>query len=167
LLRRYGDTVVANFAGHTHMDDFRLIGDGGVYSGFALITPALSPIFGQNPAYRTVVFDQAGGLLDQTTYGVTNLGEADAAIPPRWRIEYTFSQEWQLPRVDLASLEQLYTMITTVPADRTRWHTLFAVSSPVYWTQNRGGADQIRADDCATGHVSTADFRQCWCGVGK
>ncbi len=167
LLRRYDDTVVANFAGHTHMDDFRLIGDGGAYSGFALITPALSPIFGQNPAYRTAVFDQAGGILDQTTYGVTNLGEADAAMPPRWQIEYTFSQEWRLPRVDLASLEQLYTMITTRPADRARWHTLFAVSSPVYWTQNRGGADEIRAFDCATGHVSTAGFRQCWCGAGK
>jgi sphingomyelin phosphodiesterase acid-like 3 len=27
LLRRYADTIVASFAGHTHMDDFRLIGD--------------------------------------------------------------------------------------------------------------------------------------------
>jgi hypothetical protein len=27
LLRCYADTVVASFAGHTHMDDFRLIGD--------------------------------------------------------------------------------------------------------------------------------------------
>ena len=27
LLRRYADTVIASFAGHTHMDDFRLVGD--------------------------------------------------------------------------------------------------------------------------------------------
>ena len=122
------------------MDDFRLIGDQGRYFGFTLITPALSPIFGQNPAFRTVEFERAGDILDETTYGVTNLGEADAAIPLRWRVEYTFSHEWQLPRVDLPNLERLYTMITTVPADRTRWHTLFPVSSPVYWTQNGGGA---------------------------
>jgi sphingomyelin phosphodiesterase acid-like 3 len=167
LLRRYADTIAANFAGHTHMDDFRLIGDGNHYFGFTLITPALSPIFGQNPAFRSVVFDQAGGILDQTTFGVTNLGAADAAMPPRWRLEYTFSAEWQLPRVDLPSLEQLYTMIATVPKDRERWHTLFPVSSPVYWTENHADTNAIRAFDCATGHVSAADYQRCWCGNGK
>jgi sphingomyelin phosphodiesterase acid-like 3 len=167
LLSRYGDTIAASFAGHTHMDDFRLVGDGSRYFGFVLITPALSPIFGQNPAFRTVTFDWAGSILDETTFGVTNLGEAGAAMPPRWRVEYTFSREWRLPRLDLASLEQLYAMITTVPEDRALWHTLFPVSSQVYWTQNRGGADEIRAYDCATGRVSVADYRQCWCGGGK
>ena len=38
LLRRYADTVVASFAGHTHMDDFRLIGDSGGHYAFALTT---------------------------------------------------------------------------------------------------------------------------------
>ncbi len=167
LLRRFGGTIRASFAGHTHMDDFRLIGDQGRYFGFTLITPALSPIFGQNPAFRTVEFERAGDILDETTYGVTNLGEADAAIPLRWRVEYTFSHEWQLPRVDLPNLERLYAMITIVPADRTRWHTLFPVSSPVYWTQNGGGAVEVRANDCATGYAVPADFRRCWCGNGK
>ena len=60
LLRRFAGTIAASFAGHTHMDDFRLIGDQGRYFGFTLITPALSPIFGQNPAFRTVDFDRAG-----------------------------------------------------------------------------------------------------------
>lgn len=167
LSQRYGDTIAASFAGHTHMDDFRLVGGGSGYFGFVLITPALSPIFGQNPSFRTVTFDRAGGILDETTFGVTNLGEAGATIPARWRVEYTFSREWQLPQVDLISLERLYAMITTVPEDRALWHTLFPVSSPVYWTQNPGGADETRAYDCATGHVSVADYRQCWCGGGK
>ena len=88
-------------------------------------------------------------------------------MPPRWRLEYTFSAEWQLPRVDLPSLQQLYTMIATVPKDRERWHTLFPVSSPVYWTENHADTNAIRAFDCATGHVSTADYQRCWCGNGK
>ena len=76
LLKRYADTVTASFAGHTHMDDFRLIGDAEGRYGFALITPAVSPIFGQNPAFRTFVYDAAGGILDQTTYDLTNLPQA-------------------------------------------------------------------------------------------
>ncbi len=167
LLRRFAGTIAASFAGHTHMDDFRLIGDGQRHFGFALITPALSPIFGQNPAFRTVDFDRAGVVLDETTFGVTNLGATGAAMPPHWQVEYTFSPEWQLPRVDLPSLERLYAMITSAPSDRVRWHTLFPVSSPVYWTENSGGADEVRANDCATGHIGAAEFRECWCGRGK
>jgi hypothetical protein len=41
------------------------------------------------------------------------------------------------------------------------------VSSPVYWTQNHGGADETRAYECAEGHVSIADYQQCWCSGGK
>jgi sphingomyelin phosphodiesterase acid-like 3 len=167
LLRRYRDTVVANFAGHTHMDDFRLIGNGGHFFSFVLITPALSPIFGQNPAFRSVVFDNAGSLLDQTTYVLTNLSEVDANTPAKWQPEYTFTHEWRLSRIDLPNLERLYAMITQAPEGRTRWHTLFVVSSPFYWPHSSSAADVIRAYDCATGHVSVADYRQCWCEDGK
>jgi sphingomyelin phosphodiesterase acid-like 3 len=43
LLRRYTETVAASFAGHTHMDDFRLIGDADGHFAFTLVTPAVSP----------------------------------------------------------------------------------------------------------------------------
>jgi sphingomyelin phosphodiesterase acid-like 3 len=167
LLRRYADTVVAAFAGHTHMDDFRLIGDAKGNFAFALITPAVSPIFGQNPAFRTVTYDSVGGIIDQATYDLTNLSETGARTPPKWQLEYTFTREWRLPRVDLASLERLHATITTVPEDRALWRTLFPVSSLVYWPQNHGGADETRAYDCAEGHVFIADYRQCWCGGAK
>jgi hypothetical protein len=46
---------------------------------------------------------------------------------------------------------------------------LFAVSSPIYWGQTPGGdaPRALRAYDCATGHVGSAAFQQCWCGGGK
>lgn len=171
LLQRYADTVVASFAGHTHMDDFRLIGDAGARYAFTLITPALSPIFGQNPAFRTVAYDPAGAILDQTTYDLTNLPSATApgSAPPRWRAEYTFTQEWQLPRVDLLSLDRLDSLIREVPAERERWHTLFPVSSPVYWAPFSGRnelAQAVRAFHCATGNILPGDYRQCYCSRG-
>ena len=128
LLRRYADSVVASFAGHTHMDDFRLIADAEGRYGFAVITPAVSPIFGQNPAFRTVTFDAAGGILDQTTYDLMNLPQATTAaggVPAEWRAEYTFIRLWSLPRVDLPSLDHLYSLITDVPAEGEQWHRIF------------------------------------------
>ncbi len=108
LMRQYADTVKASIAGHTHMDDFRLMGDAAGNYGFVLITPALSPIYGQNPAFRTLAYDADGALLDQTTYNLTNLFQTSIGFPARWQMEYAFTREWGLPRIDLASLEQLY-----------------------------------------------------------
>jgi sphingomyelin phosphodiesterase acid-like 3 len=170
LLKRYADTIAASFAGHTHMDDFRLIGDAEGRYGFALITPAVSPIFGQNPAFRTVVYGPQGGILDQTTYDLTNLPQATAAVggvPPEWRAEYTFTRQWGLPRVDLASLDHLYTQITDVPAQREQWQIIFPVSSPVYWVPFSGGSGQlaqaVRAFRCASGNLGPSDYGQCYC----
>lgn len=172
LLRRYADTVVATFAGHTHMDDFRLIGDADGRYAFTLITPAVSPIFGQNPAFRTVAYDSTGSILDQTTYDLANLPQATAAgsAAPAWQAEYTFTQQWRLPRVDLPSLDRLYSLTGEEP-ERERWHTIFPVSSPAYWPQfssaGESGAQAIRAFRCASGNVRFPDYRQCYCGAAK
>jgi sphingomyelin phosphodiesterase acid-like 3 len=169
LLKRYADTVAAGFAGHTHMDDFRLIGDADGRYGFALITPAVSPIFGQNPAFRTVVYDTQGGILDQTTYDLTNLPQATAAggVSPEWRAEYTFTRQWSLPRVDLPSLDRLYSLITDAPAQREQWHRIFPGSSPVYWAPFSGESEQlaqaVRAFRCASGNLAPSDYGQCYC----
>jgi hypothetical protein len=97
-------------------------------------TPALGPIFGQNPAFRTVVYDPDGVVLDRATYDLANLGAASVGggVPPVWQAEYTVTQAWHLPRVDLPSLVRLSQMIAEVLADRGRWRTLYAVSSPGY-----------------------------------
>ena len=171
LMRRYSNTIVASFAGHTHMDDFRLLGDDAGYYGFVLITPGLSPIYRQNPAFRTVVADASGGILDQTTYELANLREAaDASgVVPDWRAEYTFTQAWQLPRIDLASLTRLYTVIADVPGATARWHRFYPVSSPVYWSagSDEAGPQAILAYHCATGHVLLQNYGQCYCGGEK
>ena len=169
LLKRYADTIAAGFAGHTHMDDFRLIGDAEGRYGFALITPAVSPIFGQNPAFRTLVYDAGGGILDQTTYDLTNLLQATAAagVSPEWRAEYTFTRQWSLPRVDLPSLDHLYSLITDAPAERDQWHVIFPVSSAVYWAPFAGRSEQlaqaVQAFRCASGNVAPSDYGQCYC----
>ncbi|MGA7264979.1 MAG: hypothetical protein WBX30_29415 [Stellaceae bacterium] len=170
LMKRYADAVAVSFAGHTHMDDFRLIADAEGRYGFAVITPAVSPIFGQNPAFRTVSFDAAGEILDQTTYDLTNLPQATTAaggVPAEWRAEYTFTRQWSLPRVDLPSLDHLYSLITDVPAEGEQWHRIFPVSSPVYWAPFSSGDEQlaqaIRAFRCASGNVAPSNYQRCYC----
>jgi len=115
------------------------------------------------------MYDSAGGILDHTTYTLTNLPEATASggAPAIWRAEYTFTQEWHLPRVDLPSLERLYSLIQNEPAVGARWHAIFTVSSQYYWSQFSGGqsdAQAVRAFRCATGNVLPSEYGQCYCG---
>ncbi len=81
-------TITASFAGHDHTDDFRVIHAGATGGEFVLIDPPISPIYGQNPAFRVVTFGTEGGLADQSTYYLTNLqaaaergsGQVDAGV---------------------------------------------------------------------------------------
>lgn len=162
LMQRYAGTIAAGFAGHLHMDDFRLTGAGG---GFVLITPAVSPIFGQNPAFRVVSFDDAGGLLDQTTYDLTNLPTAGAGAPAAWKAEYTFTREWHLPRFDTASLARLARMIAQRPAVRRQWVRFYGVSSPIIALALAAhDGHPARAVLCAPAHLSPQDYDRCYCG---
>ncbi|HJU18951.1 MAG TPA: hypothetical protein VJ770_21050 [Stellaceae bacterium] len=165
LMRRYSGTIAVAFAGHLHMDDFRLIENRGKPVGFILVTPAVSPIFGQNPAFRTVSFDEAGGLVDETTYELANLTAAGAGAPTAWKAEYIFTREWRLPRLDAASLARLAQRLDEKPSARERWQQLYAVSSPVYWRLLALlGASPARAFRCAATNLSPPEFDRCTCG---
>jgi sphingomyelin phosphodiesterase acid-like 3 len=67
LLRQHADTVTATYAGHTHMDEFRVIGSGGRIDGFRLNTPGISPVFGQNPGFHVYSYGASAELLDRET----------------------------------------------------------------------------------------------------
>jgi hypothetical protein len=71
-----------------------------------------------------------------------------------------------LPRIDLPSLQRLYSLITDDPAAGERWHVIFPVSTPVYWAPFSGGTQQlaqaVRAFRCAAGNIRPSDYGQCY-----
>src|SRR5258708_37951022 len=112
-----------------------------------------------------MAYNPAGSLLDQTTYDLTNLPEATASggVTPAWQVEYTFTQQWGLPRVDLPSLARLYSLTEAAAEERERWHTLFPVSSQAYWPQlssGGGGGEQAgQTFYCAFGNTALLGLR--------
>jgi|GEM_PF-4009179 len=112
------------------------------------MTQAPSPIVGQDGRLRS-------RRRRPRSYNLRSHQPAgrNRAVPATWQPEYTFTQEWHLPRVDLGSLERLYKTLQDVPEARERWHALFPVSSPVYWSRSSVGgehqAQAMRASDAA------------------
>jgi hypothetical protein len=159
LLAKYEGTVIASLAGHTHTDDFRLINASGASPGFVLISPAVSPVYMQNPAFRVVTFANDGLLSDASVYYLTNLEFAGGKTRGEWAKEYTFSQEWKLGRPDAASLAILYDRIKTKTDVRDEWLKLYNVSSSAAYLP----ANSAPGFYCAAKELDPETYSSCYC----
>ena len=161
LLKQYEATVIVSLAGHTHSDDFRLINSSGAKPEFVLISPAISPIYRQNPAFRVVSFANDGSLSDESVYYLTNLEFASSKTRGEWEKEYTFSQEWKLGRPDGASLAALYDQIKTKSEVRDEWLKFFNVSSSAAYLP----ANSAPGIYCAIEELDPETYANCYCAT--
>ncbi|HVA12572.1 MAG TPA: metallophosphoesterase [Stellaceae bacterium] len=164
LMLRYRDTIAANIAGHLHTDAFRILRERGAPFGFVMIAPALSPIFGQNPAFRRVEIGADGTIADETTFYLANLPEAAGGAAPQWRAETRFDRAWGLPRFDAASLDRLYRRIGTSLEARTRWIATYGVQGPAGAAITPGNFPVYR---CSVGSDRITDVARCLCGEAR
>jgi sphingomyelin phosphodiesterase acid-like 3 len=161
ILEEYSTMIAANFAGHNHTDDFRVMQSHGGREGFVLIDPPISPIYGQNPAFRVIDFKSDGSLADQSTYYVTNLKDARSDNPGKWAREYSFVEEWGSPQLDASSLRNIYGRIKSDPQARAQWLKLLDVSSADD-TVPAAGVDSL---DCAIAGLEPDSYESCYCPV--
>ncbi len=140
LLDEYQSTVELNLAGHTHLDDFRLLKTAQA-TFVVLINPGLSPNINQNPAFRLFSVDGHGRVTGETTYFA-----ADAANPT-WQAEYSEHG------LNLKDFEARYKKM----ADGD-WQGYFSVSRPTSLSTAPG---YLRSLYCATGNTDPAAFSAC------
>lgn len=110
----YSSTIAGNFAGHTHNDDFRLIG-GVATSGaeeLMRVTPSISPVFGNNPGYQVYTYNPLDfSLVDETTYTLDLQSRS-----PAWSQEYDYVRTYGQNLATPAAWNAAYTEILTNPA---------------------------------------------------
>ncbi|MBN9689456.1 MAG: metallophosphoesterase [Verrucomicrobia bacterium] len=131
LLARHEKRIQFGFAGHTHMDDFRLVHLGPRPVLVTKIVPGVSPIFGNNPGYHLVTYDRRSGrILDYQTAGYRLNGPE----PRVWALEYTFSQAYPGSRLEPESLESLGRQVipgTAVGAIYRQWYSVAGQPTPI------------------------------------
>jgi len=147
LLDQYRKTIELNLAGHTHLDDIRLVKTEHAET-LVIINPGVSPNVGQNPAYRLVTVDAKARPTDITTYYLPKL---DAL---KWEQEYSLRSAYGLKKVDAASYQKLYEGI--VGSDK--WKLYYSVSRPAAVSDEKS---YQRSLYCATGNSSPEAFQKC------
>jgi predicted phosphodiesterase len=147
LLRRFGTTVRYGIYGHTHMNDFRLIADA---DGTPLIgsqgIPAVSPMYGNDPAFVVMSIDSASGAIDDyTMYTLKNLAIAGSTAPAVWSQEYDFDDVFGGGWLSAATFARVHRSIASDASVR---------------------ANYILYHDAGSGRASiSSSWRAYWCGI--
>jgi hypothetical protein len=160
LIGRYKDQVRIAFAGHTHMDDFRVIPDAGGAPALATrVTPAVTPLFGNNPAFTALLYSRTdASIADYATFYLSNLAKVGPGVAPDWKLEYTFKDAYQAPGYDAASLSALAKRIQTDDAVRASFMRYYAVAGQSSMTPSNWSAYA-----CAQTAITPDAFESCAC----
>jgi hypothetical protein len=163
LLERYGDILQNSYAGHTHMDDFRVVASRGEPIVLTHITPAVSPIYQNNPGFGVVLYDRTSGdLIDYATVYLTNLAGAGRGEPAEWAIEYTFRDAYGYTAYDPRTALQLAQSIKDDAAARDDYITFYPVTTAS--TNPPIDGQNWLAYACAQTEFTPDAFAACYCG---
>jgi sphingomyelin phosphodiesterase acid-like 3 len=142
------DTILGSFAGHTHQDEFRFAG-----GDFIHITPSVSPVFGNNPAFEIVDVNRRGAVAGYTAHHLPNV-----ALP--WSREYSFDAAYAKPNYSAATLTELERAIGTDAATRAAYFGYLSSGAA------KPSAEALAAWKgywCGLRQMAGAAFSACYC----
>lgn len=141
ICQRYAHVIGPIFAGHTHMDEYRLIlqRDGKSYKA-VIVTPGVSPQFGNNPAFKVITL--AGEDWEPLDYRAVNC-DLDLSSPD-FSTYYVFSEAYstEMPlEASLAALLPTMAMDLSLQGTYARFYdsghdaadVIDDVNWPAYW----------------------------------
>ena len=158
LMQQYASTVTVSLAGHTHADDFRLMASGASPYAYVHITPAVSPMFTNNPAYESI----RASALDATILDYSVIILPLGSPQPAWETEYTFSTAYGQPSYTPATVMAVRNAIQTDAATRALYMRYYTASNP--------NSTMISSKSwfgywCGTGARTAATFTSCYCPI--
>jgi sphingomyelin phosphodiesterase acid-like 3 len=156
LIKQYKNTIVANFAGHTHMDDFRVIEDNGTPVSFIHITPSISPKNGNNPAIQLVEWDTADMTLNNSiTHYFKGIETVGSNV---WVPEYNFNIQYGEKGINANTLNNVAQKIYNAKdSAREKYFQFYEVdrTNPV--------PDKWMAYWCGLSKLTKEEYRDCYC----
>jgi hypothetical protein len=163
LLEQYWDVLQSSYSGHTHMDNFRVVATAaGEPILLTHITPAVSPIYQNNPGFALVLYDRASGdLIDYATVYLTNLETAGRGEAAKWAIEYTLGGAYGYTAYNPETASALAQAIRSDPAVLEHYITFYPVSTAS--TDPPIDQQNWRAFACGQTELTVESFAACYC----
>lgn len=122
ILAAHKDVVRDGYAGHTHIDDFRVFTDASGVPYFQThIVPSISRDHHNSPGFETGVYEKTSGAM--VDYAATYLRNSPvgASQPSDWRLSYDFRRESRLSNYSPESLETVALLVRSSEVVRSRF----------------------------------------------
>jgi hypothetical protein len=137
ILAKYPGQISFLLAGHTHMDEYRILSPEHVVE----VTPGISPVFGNDPAFKLFT-------IDTTTFTAADyqaIKYSLATAPLDFAKNYTFTSAYSLPSCANVSLKTLFPQLTKSSALQALFRSAYFSGSasqslitnlnwPAYWS---------------------------------
>ncbi len=145
----YPGLITQIFAGHTHMDEYRILPSSEIVE----ITPGITPWMGNNPAFKVYTF--SGDTYKAIDYSSLNY---DLSVnPAQFSNYYTFSAAYSMQGLLNDSLTQLNPMLVTN----------FAKQSLYKGNYFSGHNYTVRTTPFMVWPITYANWPVVWCGMRK
>jgi sphingomyelin phosphodiesterase acid-like 3 len=160
VMLKHRKNVQVVFAGHTHMDDFRIVGTNERPLVVNKLVPSVSPIFRNNPAFQVYRFEgSTGAISSYETYYLANLVTAER--PTRlqdlqWLPEYEFRSAYGQERLDISAVSSIARGLQTNSSIRDTYMRFYSVSAPPQFDKA-----MLPAYSCAILHTTLEEFEKC------
>lgn len=125
-LTEFSSVITGILPAHIHMDAFQLVATDSTIANIPVsFTPAISPIYGNNPAFKIYQYDSESFELKnfETYYYPLSLR------PDKWQKEYSFNQVYQ-PHCDYCNLEHGMTLLKKDNQLAYQYKKYYVVDSP-------------------------------------
>ncbi|MFZ0806409.1 MAG: hypothetical protein WAN03_09515, partial [Candidatus Sulfotelmatobacter sp.] len=156
ILSKYPGLIAMGIAGHTHMDEFRVLPTGDVMFGI----PGISPVFGNNPAFK--IFTIAQDTLMPMDYQSINYNLAASPAATQFNSLYTFSGAYGATANTTleSSFQQLYPQLTPTAPGTATFLNYYVSSSAIFsWNMANTGNWPLYA--CGFSQMDEQDYVDC------
>ncbi|WP_298467818.1 metallophosphoesterase [uncultured Erythrobacter sp.] len=152
------DDFAMAFAGHTHMDSFRVLSDQSSPYLAMRIGPAVTTWNGNAPSFTVMDYNTTDGAVsDYNVYTLTNVDDNVPAAKATWSKEYSFASAYGSGGYTAKKLASVADSIETgTGSDYTAFTT--------YYKAEPGMPRQWRYFACATNELSDSAYNSCATG---
>jgi hypothetical protein len=147
LASQYKAQLIDGFAGHTHMDEFRIIADTAPIMAIRM-APSVTPSNGNRPAFTVMDYDTTDGSV--TDYTVSSYDQING-----WTAYDSFTALYGFKRYSAANLQTLAGSVLTDPGTALTYSKMYATGNRTPATGN------IVYFGCALTELSSVTYAPC------
>lgn len=158
IMNEYYAVINTSFAGHFHRDDFRIFYIDNEPVSFIHLTPSISPVYGNNPAYQIIFYNKESYVLNNyETYYLKGLASPDSLV---WTFEYDFRNAYSQNSISPAAMNNVKNLILLDSAYRVKYIEYYTSNNGKVFT---GDYSNWFYNWCGFGNLTKEEYAKCRC----